>query len=51
MIITHHRELVRSVVPDVVHVIMDGSIVKEGDHTLINKIESEGFHWIREEVK
>ncbi|ERJ83038.1 FeS assembly ATPase SufC [Peptostreptococcaceae bacterium oral taxon 113 str. W5053] len=51
LIITHHRELVRSVVPDVVHVIMDGSIVKEGDHTLINKIESEGFHWIREEVK
>lgn len=51
LIITHHRELVRSVVPDVVHVIMDGSIVKEGDHTLIDKIESEGFQWIREEVK
>jgi len=30
---------------------MDGRIVKEGDASLIDRIESEGFNWIREEVK
>ena len=51
LIITHHRELIRSVVPDYVHVLMDGKIVKEGDASLVEKIEEEGFNWIREEVK
>lgn len=51
LIITHHRELVKSVVPDFVHVIIDGKIVKEGDASLIDKIENDGFNWIREEVK
>lgn len=51
LIITHHKELIRTVVPDVVHVIIDGRIVKEGDASLIDRIEEEGFNWIREEVK
>lgn len=51
LIITHHRELVRNVVPDYVHVIMDGQIVKEGPNALIDEIESRGFSWIRDEVK
>lgn len=51
LIITHHRELIRSVVPDVVHVLLNGEIVKEGDASLIDRIEEEGFNWIREEVK
>ncbi|WP_071026773.1 Fe-S cluster assembly ATPase SufC [Peptoniphilus raoultii] len=49
-IITHHQELVRNVVPDFVHVIVDGRIVKEGDASLVGKIESEGFGWIRDEA-
>ena len=51
LIITHHRELVKSVVPDYVHVILNGQIVKEGDNTLIDKIEDEGFNWIREGIE
>ncbi|MBP2025325.1 Fe-S cluster assembly ATPase SufC [Peptoniphilus stercorisuis] len=51
LIITHHKELVKSVVPDYVHVLIDGKIVKEGDASLIEKIEEDGFNWIREEVK
>lgn len=51
LIITHHRELIRALKPDVVHVIMDGKIVKEGEASLIGKIEEQGFSWIREEVK
>lgn len=49
-IITHHQELVRNVVPDFVHVIVDGRIVKEGDASLVGKIENEGFGWIRDEA-
>lgn len=51
LIITHHQELVRNVVPDFVHVLMDGRIVKTGDASLVEKIERDGFNWIREEVE
>ena len=51
LIITHHKELIDNIKPDFVHVILDGQIVKEGDASLIDKIEEEGFNWIREEVK
>ncbi len=51
LIITHHKELIRNIKPDYVHVILDGEIVKEGDPSIIDKIEEEGFNWIREEVK
>ncbi len=50
MIITHHKEIISNVVPDYVHVIIDGKIVKEGDESLIHKIEEEGYGWIRDEV-
>lgn len=51
LIITHHKELIDNIKPDFVHVILDGQIVKEGDASLIDKIEKDGFNWIREEVK
>lgn len=51
LIITHHRELIRNIVPDHVHILMDGQIVKQGDSSLIDKIEEEGYSWIEEEVK
>ena len=51
LIITHHKELIRNIKPDYVHVILDGEIVKEGDPSIIDKIEEEGFNWIREAVK
>ncbi|MGF0095665.1 Fe-S cluster assembly ATPase SufC [Peptoniphilus sp. SGI.035] len=51
LIITHHKELIDNIKPDFVHVILDGQIVKEGDASLIDKIEEDGFNWIREEVK
>lgn len=50
LIITHHKEIISSVVPDVVHVIIDGRIVKEGDASIIKRIEEEGYGWIRDEV-
>nr|WP_314496946.1 Fe-S cluster assembly ATPase SufC [uncultured Peptostreptococcus sp.] len=50
LIITHHKEIIHNVIPDYVHVIMDGRIVKEGDFSLIQRIEDEGYGWIRDEV-
>ena len=44
-------EILKEVKPDFVHVIMDGSIVKEGSSELLDQIEEKGFNWIREEVK
>ncbi|WP_101773270.1 Fe-S cluster assembly ATPase SufC [Peptostreptococcus faecalis] len=50
LIITHHKEIIHNVVPDFVHVLVDGAIAKEGDGSLIHKIEEEGYGWIRDEV-
>lgn len=51
IIITHHRELIRKIEPDRVHVIVDGSIALEGGEEIVDRIESEGFNWIRNKVK
>ncbi|WP_297811921.1 Fe-S cluster assembly ATPase SufC [uncultured Finegoldia sp.] len=51
IVITHHKEILKEVKPDFVHVIMDGTIVKEGSSELLDQIEEKGFNWIREEVK
>ncbi len=50
LIITHHQELIRSLSPDYVHVLMDGKIVLNGDESVANRIEEEGFGFIREGV-
>ena len=43
LIITHHRELVKNVSPDYVHIIIDGKIVKTGRNELIDEVERDGF--------
>lgn len=50
LIITHHKEIVERVRPDFVHVIIDGSIVKTSDASLMDKIEAQGYAWMKEEV-
>ena len=49
LIITHYPRILQHVRPDVVHVMMDGRIVKEGGHDLAHRIEQEGYDKIREE--
>lgn len=51
LIITHHRELLKSIEPDYVHVIMNGKIVKEGGGELVDEIEEHGFTSLGNEVK
>ncbi|WP_299521504.1 Fe-S cluster assembly ATPase SufC [Winogradskyella sp.] len=50
IIITHYQRLLDYIVPDYVHVLMDGKIVKSGDKQLAHKLEAKGYDWIKEEV-
>lgn len=43
IIITHYQKLLEYVVPDVVHVLKGGRIVRTGDRSLVDEIENEGF--------
>lgn len=47
LIITHYQRILKDITPEFVHVIMEGSVVKEGDKELSLRIEEEGFDWIR----
>jgi Fe-S cluster assembly ATP-binding protein len=49
LIITHYPRILQYVVPDVVHVMIDGRIVKTGGHDLAHRIERDGYDKIREE--
>ncbi|MGA1213123.1 MAG: ABC transporter ATP-binding protein, partial [Solirubrobacterales bacterium] len=51
LVITHYQRLLHMVKPDVVHVMYEGRIVKEGGAELVDQLESEGYGWIREEVE
>ena len=51
LVITHYQRLLHMVEPDVVHVMYEGRIVKEGGAELVDQLESEGYGWIREEVE
>ncbi len=51
LIITHYQRLLHEVKPDVVHVMYQGRIVKEGGQELVEQLEAEGYGWIREEVE
>lgn len=49
VVITHYQRLLDYIVPDFVHVLYDGKIVKSGDKTLAYQLEEEGYDWIKEE--
>jgi len=51
IVITHYQRLLDYIVPDFVHVLMDGKIVKSGTKELAYKLEEKGYDWIKEEVK
>jgi Fe-S cluster assembly ATP-binding protein len=50
IIITHYQRLLDYIVPDFVHVIMDGKIVKSGTKQLAYEMEEIGYDWIKEEL-
>ena len=51
LIITHYPRILQHIEPDVVHVMIDGRIVKTGDAELAHRIEREGYDVIREETR
>ena len=50
IVITHYQRLLDYIVPDFVHVLHDGKIVKTGDASLALELEAKGYDWIKEEV-
>jgi Fe-S cluster assembly ATP-binding protein len=46
LVITHYQRLLDYIVPDVVHVIADGRIVKTGDKQLARELEQKGYAWL-----
>ena len=50
IIITHYQRLLDYIIPDFVHVLYDGRIVKSGGKELALELEEKGYDWIKEEL-
>jgi Fe-S cluster assembly ATP-binding protein len=50
ILITHYQRLLDYIVPDFVHVLMDGRIVKTGGKELAFELEDKGYDWIKKEI-
>ena len=48
LVITHYQRLLNYIVPDVVHVLHEGKIVKSGDKSLALELEEKGYDWLKE---
>jgi Fe-S cluster assembly ATP-binding protein len=51
LVITHYTRILRYVLPDFVHIMLDGRIVREGGSELADDLEEKGYDFIREEVE
>ena len=51
LVITHYQRLLDHIIPDFVHVLFDGKIVKSGGKELAFELEKKGYDWIKEEIK
>jgi len=50
LVITHYQRLLNYIVPDFVHVLIDGRIVRSGGKELALELEEKGYSWLEEEV-
>jgi len=50
IVITHYQRLLDYIVPDFIHVLYNGRIVKSGTKELARELESKGYDWIKSEV-
>jgi Fe-S cluster assembly ATP-binding protein len=51
IVVTHYQRLLNYIVPDFVHVLVDGRIVKSGGKELALELESKGYAWIENAVR
>jgi len=49
LLITHYQRLLNHIVPDFVHVMYDGRIVKSGDKSLALELEEKGYDWVKKQ--
>jgi Fe-S cluster assembly ATP-binding protein len=49
IVVTHYQRLLNYIIPDFVHVLMDGKIVKSGGRDLALRLEEKGYDWLKEE--
>ena len=50
LVITHYQRLLDYIIPDKVHVMWEGKIVRSGDKELAKELESKGYDWIKQEI-
>lgn len=50
LVITHYQRLLDYIVPDFVHIMYDGKIVKTGDKLLALELEKKGYDWVKSEL-
>ena len=50
LVITHYQRLLDYIIPDFVHIIYDGRIVKTGDKSLALDLEARGYDWVKQEL-
>lgn len=50
LLITHYQRLLDYIKPDYIHIMMDGKVIKSGDHRLVVEIENQGYEKIKEEI-
>ncbi|MBL7961185.1 Fe-S cluster assembly ATPase SufC, partial [bacterium] len=48
IVVTHYQRLLNYIIPDFVHVLVDGQIVKSGGKELALQLEEKGYDWTRE---
>ena len=47
LVITHYKRLLKYIKPDEVHIMLDGKIVKSGKYDLVDKLEKQGYGWLK----
>lgn len=47
IVITHYQRLLNYIVPDIVHIMIDGKIVRSGEKDLALEVEKKGYNWLR----
>ncbi len=50
LVITHYERILRYIEPDFVHIMFEGRIVRSGGRELVDRIEKDGYDWVKEEV-
>ena len=51
VLVTHYQRLLNHIVPDYVHVLSDGRIIRSGNRELAIELEEKGYDWVRQEAK